>query len=346
MLQIGTPLRESANSLRRRREPRTGRVFGFQSERQRENFMIGRTRFCNGPNREMRRCTALNRLAERIIRSITAMANVRLWIYNRPDLFAREAGMRLRPIRLMAKLPTLWLQHPELAPPRRRANAAFVAGAPLAGLHTRFPVHPECNARTRRGTRCKAPKVAGANRCRHHGGGRMLLRRARQTLATTRSRAIMAKCLWYLEKAHRNRIRRHLKAGERQLARREAEAQRAIAFVSQALREGWATTIWSHACIAPETRSGLIARRTSPVQPELSCTRCLAVSLYDYVSRHSLPNFKSTKTSDIKPLRSSVCDCRRHGIIPEMRTSRSHCARLTLLAATRQACRKDEGRTY
>ena len=25
---------------------------------------------------------------ERIIRSITAMANVRLWIYNRPDLFA------------------------------------------------------------------------------------------------------------------------------------------------------------------------------------------------------------------------------------------------------------------
>jgi len=52
----------------------------------------------------------------------------------------------------------------------------------------------------------------------------------------------MAKCLWYLEKAHRNRIRRHLKAGERQLARREAEAQRAIAFISQALREGWATT--------------------------------------------------------------------------------------------------------
>jgi hypothetical protein len=51
----------------------------------------------------------------------------------------------------------------------------------------------------------------------------------------------MAKCLWYLEKAHRNRIRRHLKAGERQLARREAEAQRAIALVSQAIREGWAT---------------------------------------------------------------------------------------------------------
>ena len=150
--------------------------------------------------------------------------------------------MRLRPIRPTARLPTLWQQHPELAPPRRRANAAFVAGATLAGLHTRFPVHPECNARTRRGIPCKAPKVAGANRCRHHGGGRMLLRRARQTLATTRSRAVMAKCLWYLEKAHRNRIRRHLKAGERQLARREAEAQRAIAFVSQALREGWATT--------------------------------------------------------------------------------------------------------
>jgi len=69
----------------------------------------------------------------------------------------------------------------------------------------------------------------------------MLLRRARQTLATTRSRSIMAKCLWYFEKAHRNRIRQHLKAGERQLAFREAEAQRAIAFVSQAMREGWAT---------------------------------------------------------------------------------------------------------
>ena len=106
--------------------------------------------------------------------------------------------MRLRPIRPTARLPTLWLQHPELAPPRRRANAAFVAGATVAGLHTRFPVHPECNARTRRGTRSKAPKVAGANRCRHHGGGRMLLRRARETLATTRSRAIMEKCLWYL----------------------------------------------------------------------------------------------------------------------------------------------------
>ena len=63
----------------------------------------------------------------------------------------------------------------------------------------------------------------------------------RQTLATTRSRSIMAKCLWYFEKAHRNRIRRHLKTGERQLARREAEAQRAIASVSQAVREGWAT---------------------------------------------------------------------------------------------------------
>ena len=64
---------------------------------------------------------------------------------------------------------------------------------------------------------------------------------ARQTLATTRSRSIMAKCLWYFEKAHRNQRRRHLKAGERQLALREAEAQRAIAFVSQAMREGWAT---------------------------------------------------------------------------------------------------------
>ena len=52
------------NSLRGRRDPRTGRVFGFQSEAQRDNFMIGRARFCNGLNREMPRCTALNRLGE------------------------------------------------------------------------------------------------------------------------------------------------------------------------------------------------------------------------------------------------------------------------------------------
>ena len=52
------------NSPRGRRDPRTGRVFGFQSETQRENFMVGRARFCNGPNREMPRCTALNRLGE------------------------------------------------------------------------------------------------------------------------------------------------------------------------------------------------------------------------------------------------------------------------------------------
>ena len=39
------------------------------------------TRFIYAP-KEIRACL------ERIIRSITAMANVRLWIYNRPDLFA------------------------------------------------------------------------------------------------------------------------------------------------------------------------------------------------------------------------------------------------------------------
>ena len=53
------------NSPRGRRDPRSGRVFGFQSETQRQNFMIGRARFCNGLNREMPRCTALNRLGER-----------------------------------------------------------------------------------------------------------------------------------------------------------------------------------------------------------------------------------------------------------------------------------------
>ena len=52
------------NSLRGRRDPRTGRVTGFQSSEQRQNFMIGRARFCDGPNREMPRCTALNRVGE------------------------------------------------------------------------------------------------------------------------------------------------------------------------------------------------------------------------------------------------------------------------------------------
>ena len=50
------------SSPRGRRDPRTGRVFGFQSETQRQNFMIGRARFCNGPNREMPRCSAIEPL--------------------------------------------------------------------------------------------------------------------------------------------------------------------------------------------------------------------------------------------------------------------------------------------
>ena len=52
------------NSLRGCRDPRSGRVRGFQSSEQRQNFMVGRARFCDGPNREMPRCTALNRLGE------------------------------------------------------------------------------------------------------------------------------------------------------------------------------------------------------------------------------------------------------------------------------------------
>src|SRR6516164_10492958 len=150
--------------------------------------------------------------------------------------------MRLPPIRPISKLPALWQTRPGLTPARRFASPAFRAGSALAGLHTRFPTHPTCGARTKRGRPCKAPKVAGSTRCRHHGGGRVLLRRARETLARTRSRSIMAKCLWYLEKAHRNNVRRHLKAGERKLAFREADAERANAFISLALREGWATT--------------------------------------------------------------------------------------------------------
>jgi|SRR3954467_11232950 hypothetical protein len=49
---------------RGRRDPRTGRVCGFQSEAQRRNFMIGRARFCDGPNRLMPTCTAITRSGE------------------------------------------------------------------------------------------------------------------------------------------------------------------------------------------------------------------------------------------------------------------------------------------
>ena len=54
------------------RDQRTGRVHGFQSEEQRENFMIGRARLSNGPNREMPRCTAYNRWASRARRRACA----------------------------------------------------------------------------------------------------------------------------------------------------------------------------------------------------------------------------------------------------------------------------------
>ena len=52
------------NSFGGSRDPRTGRVFGFQSQTQRDNFMVARARFCNGPNREMPCCSALNRLGK------------------------------------------------------------------------------------------------------------------------------------------------------------------------------------------------------------------------------------------------------------------------------------------
>ncbi len=230
--------------------------------------------------------------------------------------------MRLPPIRPPAKLPKLWQQHPELAPPRRVANAAFLSGNLLAGLCTRFPAHPTCGARTKRGTPCKAPRVAGATRCRHHGGGRMLLRRARQTLATTRSRSIMAKCLWYFEKAHRNQMRRHLKAGERQLAFREAEAQRATAFISQAVREGWATAD----LVGRLYRAGDQIR---PYRPQ--DVACAAGAFLNSMSsgqplRLRFEAFASELQLDeeerLLPPRLSVCDCRRN-TIPETRTSRS-----------------------
>jgi hypothetical protein len=52
------------NSVPGWRDPRTGRVSGFGSAEQRQNFMIGRARYCNGPSREMPRCAALTRLGQ------------------------------------------------------------------------------------------------------------------------------------------------------------------------------------------------------------------------------------------------------------------------------------------
>ena len=59
-----TPKRFRMNSDGGWRDERTGRVFGFRSDEQRENFMAARARFSDGPNRQMPRCTATNRLGE------------------------------------------------------------------------------------------------------------------------------------------------------------------------------------------------------------------------------------------------------------------------------------------
>jgi hypothetical protein len=148
---------------------------------------------------------------------------------------------RLPPIRPPAKVPLLWRKRPDLAPPRRTANANFLGVNVVAGVATRFPFHPTCGARTKNGTKCKAPKVAGGSRCRYHGGGGLLLRRARQTLAITRSRSVAAKCLWYIEKSVRNRSRQHLKAGEAEFARREADAEQASRIITRAEQDGVAS---------------------------------------------------------------------------------------------------------
>ena len=149
---------------------------------------------------------------------------------------------RLPPIRPPAKVPLLWRKRPDLAPPRRTANANFLSINVLAGVATPFPHHPICGARTKRGTKCRGPKVAGGSRCRYHGGGSILLRRAKQTLAITRSRSVAAKCLWIIERSVRNRSRQHLKAGEAEFARREADAVQASRITTRAERDGAVST--------------------------------------------------------------------------------------------------------
>jgi hypothetical protein len=93
----------------------------------------------------------------------------------------------------------------------------------------------------------------------------------------------MAKCLWYLEKAHHNRVRRHLKAGERKLALREAEAERANAFISLALREGWATP----ALVRSLYRAGDEAR---PYRPQ--DTHCAVGAFLKALSANEPPLFR------------------------------------------------------
>ena len=86
------------NSDRGWRDPRTGRVSGFRSPEQRQNFLIARALFCDGPGRAMRLCAARNRLGEpcraaamrnsaRCIRHIgTAAKRARLAAYLSGDL--------------------------------------------------------------------------------------------------------------------------------------------------------------------------------------------------------------------------------------------------------------------
>ena len=47
------------------RDPRTGRVFGFQSPEQRQNFLIGRALFCDGRHRLMPVCEAQTKEGQR-----------------------------------------------------------------------------------------------------------------------------------------------------------------------------------------------------------------------------------------------------------------------------------------
>ena len=93
----------------------------------------------------------------------------------------------------------------------------------------------------------------------------------------------MAKCLWYLEKAHRNNVRRHLKAGERKLAHREVEAEQANAFISLALREGWAT---------PELVRGLYRAgdEARPYRPQ--DTHCAVCAFLKALSANEPPLFR------------------------------------------------------
>ena len=145
------------------RDKRTGRVFGFVSETQREDFMTARARFCDGPNRLMPRCTPKS--LGRPVQSSAGCGPV--------DLLSARWSRRSETSPARRSAP-LWRLGPH--PARRDAVRAQPAARPLAARSAR--ARPDdCADRRRRSdlsslgsaawlpARCCRPRLPGVLRC-------------------------------------------------------------------------------------------------------------------------------------------------------------------------------------